>query len=205
MRENVSVVTLPKFGALDRLLAGAIRALEGKHPWGHFEAVAIGRGIWMHEALILLPPGTSPAERRTLTVHRYWPVVGALGVVFATAFLSAVLPPAVVFIVAFAIYGLVMWGSTRATRSQRKSLLRLAVVTVARGDQCGYYGNVHSMRATRNALARLDLRKHLGQLTTAENELEWASLYWTLDADREKLLEEAQQGIFASEEHSDNA
>jgi type IV secretory pathway TrbD component len=184
---------------LSRLPERIKRALEGKHPWGYFEVAPLGRTVWMRQRLTVFPPGTNAAERRALTFHRDWPLTGAIVAMFAMMGFGAVLPPFGACLLAFALYGVGMWLSARATRRLRAASRRLIVVVVGFDGGAAAYGNIESMKAARTALERLDRDDHNGLLTPTQYEAEWASVYRAIDDHRAALIEELEEGILSSE------
>jgi hypothetical protein len=199
MTEVHAVVVIPRWAPLDRMLGKIAKALEGRNSWGYFETSILSRGAWMRERLVLFPPGTDASERRALTLYRRWPVVGAcLALVFMMV-IGVVLPPALAFTVAFSLYGVMIWRNAMTTRRLRDESLQLVVLTVATGGHVVWYGNVESMQKSRAALLKIDAGSNSGDLSASEYELEWASLFWSLEADRDRLDAELHEGILSSE------
>ena len=153
--------------------------------WGYFEATALGRGAWLRERLVLLPPGTSDSERRALAFFRNWPVFGAVGALLVMIPLGLALPPVVAFAAAFGVYATVIWQGARMTRRLRSARVSLVVITVPLASGARSYGNVTSLRATLTALAELDSRR--ASLTEPRYEAEWGAIYWDLYAKRAAL------------------
>ncbi len=199
MDKNHLITRAPTPGRANRLVRWVLEALEGRYVWGYIEIGALGRGAWMRERLTLLPPGTDASERRALTVYRNWPVIGAIGALLLMLVFGDRLAPPIAFVAAFATYGFVTWMIARATRRRRRESIRLVAVTVAVGGGVERLGNVDTLRCTKATLADLDRRSAMREITPAQYENEWATLYWALDAQRQHLDEERQRGIPASE------
>ncbi len=176
-----------------------MRVLDGKHPWGYFEATRLSRGAWMRERLTVFPPGTNAAERRALTFHREWPVIGAILAMFAMVLFGSVLQPFPSCVLAFALYGVGVWLTTRATRRLRAASRCLMVITIGFDGSATSFGNIRSMKAARLALERLERDHRDGLLTPVRYEAEWASIYRAIDDDRVALADELREGILSSE------
>jgi hypothetical protein len=200
MAETHSVVVLPRSALLDRALGALARGLDGKHSWGYLETSAPGRGRWMREQLVLLPPDISPFERRALTMLRHGPVAGACLAMVIMLLIGSVVTPEVAFITAFGLYALAIAASANATRRLRRESIRLVVLTVAVGGNAESYGNVERLSATRAALTAIDERQKSGALSPAEHDLECASLFWKLEAERASLDLELRSDIHSLEQ-----
>ncbi len=165
--------------------------------WGYLERSAAGRGAWLRERLVLLPPGTSDAERRALAITRNLPVAGAIGALLLMIPLGSVLTPPAAFALAFALYAALLWRGSRVTRRLREASMRLVVIAVPRAAGVRSYGNVAALRWAVRSLRELDARA--GELSPAEYEAAWGAVYWRLHERREALGREVERGILESE------
>lgn len=195
MKHADVVSTEPAVRLFDRLPEPIKRKLEGENAWGYFEVAPLSRGLWMRERLTVFPPGTTAAECRAVVLHRNWPVVGAVVALFAMIGFGVVLAPFGAFLVAFALYGVGILLSARATHRVRRESVRLVVITVAVSGGASSYGNVQSMSMARSAFESLDIRARDEDLTPAQYEREWASIFQALKTRGAALSAELERGI----------
>jgi hypothetical protein len=199
MRHSESVITIPRVGPVDRIVHGALHALEGSHQWGYFETSVLSRGMWMRERLTLLSPETTAAERRALTVNRHLPVTGAVGSLFLMLLFGRILPPFLAGFAALVLYAAALFFGSKATRQTRVKTVQLTVVTTVVNGGTRAFGNVAALRGTQATLDILESQLRSGRLSRIEFELELAALYWSLETERADLERQLLKGLSAAE------
>jgi hypothetical protein len=157
------------------------RVLEGKYRWGYLDEAPLGRGVWVRQRLTVYPPGTNCAERRLLTFHRDWPLIGAITALLAMIVLGAITRPLVGAGVAAVLYlgGLVV--ASHVTAVLRGRCLTVVVVSIAVNGSLEVHGNAPLMDWSRDILQRLAVTEARGLLTPLQYESIWARVYNTID------------------------
>jgi hypothetical protein len=167
---------------MDRLASRMVtRVLEGKYRWGYLDEAPLGRGVWVRQRLTVYPPGTNCAERRLLTFHRDWPLVGAITALFVMIGLSSITRPLVGAGVAAVLYLGVLLLVAHATSALRARCRTIVVVSIAVNGTLELHGNAALQDWAKDILERLSVTDAKGLLTALQYEAIWSSVYRALD------------------------
>ncbi len=158
------------------------RLTEGQAVWGHVSVWPRSPGLWERYRLTILPPGTSPAERRALRFAQTWPIaaalIGSAGIIVLWS--NGPLLPVATVLVAY-VGGL--WTASRMTRTVRSRIRRMRGDEVFLAGVMTEYGDLQRLRATLALLTDLEDRRRGGRIDQVRYEAEWASIYDSLQAD----------------------
>lgn len=149
------------------------RMSEGEYRRGRVDVTPPSRGTLVWYRVCVYPPGTNGPERRALTAHRDWPVLGAIIALVALIVISPI-PLVIGLIVGYVgIYFL----TARRTASLRARSRTVTAIFVNLDHVVETYGAAETLSRVTGTFAELDARFRLGELTPLCYELAWASVF----------------------------
>lgn len=161
------------------------RIAEGRALWGTIDVSPLSRGIWQRVRLTVYPPGISRGERRLLHAFHAWPIVGAVGCLFALIPLSDA-GPVLALATALAVY---LAGFLVLAALSHDLRVRCHVVTAASeyvGGSLREFGDVQLLLTAGRRLVDLETQRRAGRIDPVAYEAEWAAVYDTLPASAER-------------------
>lgn len=162
------------------------RAFEGKYRWGYLDEAPFGRGVWIRRRLTVYPPGTNCAERRLLTFHRNWPLVGAITALFVMFCVGSATRPLVGAAVAAVLYLGLLAVLSHVTSSLRERTQTIVVVSIAISGSIEVHGNARLMDWSIGILDRLAATEAKGTISPLQYESIWSSVYRTIEREESR-------------------
>jgi hypothetical protein len=156
---------------------------QGRRPWGSIESSNTSASSgWGHYRLVVLPPGTTPGERRGLELSSAWFALGIPFALIAQAVVGTGLSVTGRIALAVFIYGAGVLIGLVATRKLRRGVRRLELTVIATGGRVEEFGDAQLLKASVRALKALDEGLRQGELSPVDYELGWATAYNGLPA-----------------------
>ena len=141
------------------------RMSQGGYRWGRVDVTPPSRGTLVWHRVCVYPPGTNGPERRALTAHRDWPVLGAIiALVALTVFGRGISPTPLLIGLVVGYFG-VHCLTARRTASFEARSRTVTATFVNLYDSVETHGDAESVSRVTGEFAKLDASFHSGELS----------------------------------------